>query len=124
MYMLGLISSCTGPFLQTYPKMALLPPIRVQISLYGNKLRQVEGDTPSPKRGSLLYCKSESELIQMIRMGKSIRHKCVKVLQQRPVGTYKQILLLMTLSATSSPDSLAILRVMRDKRLNPGNTNP
>ena len=28
MYMLGLISSCTSPFLQTYPKMALSPPDR------------------------------------------------------------------------------------------------
>ena len=44
MYMLGLISSCTSPFLQTYPKMALSPPIGVQISLNGDKnMRAVPG---------------------------------------------------------------------------------
>ena len=54
MYNLGLISSCTGPFLQTYPKIALYPPptpVGVQISLYGNKLRQVEGDSSPPNEG-------------------------------------------------------------------------
>ena len=54
MYMLGLIYSCIGPFLQTHPNMAFWPPIRVRISLYGNKLRQVEGDSPSPKHGMLV----------------------------------------------------------------------
>ena len=52
MYMLGLISSCKGSFLQAYPKMTLysLPPsIGVHISLFGNILRQIEGDSPSLK---------------------------------------------------------------------------
>ena len=49
MFMLGLMPSCTDAFFLTYPKVALLPPpIGVQISLYGNKLRQVEGDFSSP----------------------------------------------------------------------------
>ena len=61
MFMLGLISSCTCPFLQTYPKMAFNPQIRVQISLYGNKLRHVEGVTlltnggGGGRGGTLLY---------------------------------------------------------------------
>ena len=37
MYMLGLISSCTGPFLQTYPKMSLSlypPPPRTNFLIW------------------------------------------------------------------------------------------
>ena len=48
-YMLGLMSSCTGPFLKNIPKNGPLPPppppIGVQISLYEHKFHQLEGDT-------------------------------------------------------------------------------
>ena len=65
-FMLGLMSFCTDTFFLTYSKMALLPPtptplIGVQISLYGNKLRQVEGNSPSPERGTIFYCIGKSE---------------------------------------------------------------
>ena len=54
MYMLGLISSCTSPFLQTNPKRALSPPIGVQISLNGDKnMRAVPG---RPRLGSKNVC--------------------------------------------------------------------
>ena len=54
--MLGLIVSCTGAFSKHSQKWHFYPPIGVQISLYGNKLRQVEGNSPSPVRGSIFYC--------------------------------------------------------------------
>ena len=54
MYMLGLISSCSSPFLQTNPKRALSPPIGVQISLNGDKnMRAVPG---RPRLGSKNVC--------------------------------------------------------------------
>ena len=53
--MLGLISSCTGAFSKHSQKWHFYPPIGVQLSLYGNKLRQVEGNSPSPVRGSIFY---------------------------------------------------------------------
>ena len=50
MSMFGLISSCTGPFLQTYRKMALLTPNRGTNFLYGNKLTKASGpDLISPR---------------------------------------------------------------------------
>ena len=47
MYLFGLISSCTGPFLQTYPKMALSPPDRGTNFLNGDKkYASCAGKTP------------------------------------------------------------------------------
>ena len=48
----GLISSCTSPGLQTYPKIAQGTNFFI-LSLYGNKLRQVEGGLPFPQTGGI-----------------------------------------------------------------------
>ena len=62
MYMLGLIPFCTCPFLQTYPKMALSPPIGVQISLNGDKnMQAVSG---RPRLGSKNVCKPIGDSIR------------------------------------------------------------
>ena len=55
MYMFGLIFSFTGPLLHTCSKMVLLTQDRGTHFHICNKLRQVEGDFPSPKRGIVLY---------------------------------------------------------------------
>ena len=54
--MLGLLSSCTGPFLQTYPKMALLSPLPFDRGTNFLIWKQnVTGRRGFPKRWSLVY---------------------------------------------------------------------